>query len=86
MKVKKIWDKICSYFGGKYMTYWYIAFAVTVVLMLVFSIKDAKIDNFKFIVYNEDGSVQSEQIISKEEVEMKVRSATSRAAIPEKLF
>ena len=33
--------KFSRYFGGEYMKYWYIAFAVTVLLMLAFSIADA---------------------------------------------
>ena len=38
--------KFSRYFGGEYMKYWYIAFAVTVLLMLAFSIADAKVDKF----------------------------------------
>ena len=78
--------KFSKYFGGQYMKYWYIAFAITVFLMLAFSISDSKVDKFKFTVYNEDGSIQSEQIISKEEVELSARSAHSRSIVPEKLF
>lgn len=78
--------KFSMYFGGEYMKYWYIAFAVTVLLMLAFSIADAKVDKFKFTVYNEDGSIQSEQIISKEEVDIRARSAHSRSIVPEKIF
>lgn len=78
--------KFSKYFGGEYMKYWYIAFAVTVLLMLAFSIADSKINKFKFTVYNEDGSIQSEQIISKEEVDIKARSAHSRSIVPEKIF
>ncbi len=78
--------KFSKYFGGEYMKYWYIAFAVTVLLMLAFSIADSKVNKFKFTVYNEDGSIQSEQIISKEEVDIKARSAHSRSIVPEKIF
>ena len=78
--------KFSKYFGGEYMKYWYIAFAVTVLLMLAFSIADSKINKFKFTVYNEDGSIQSEQIISKEEVDIKARSAHSRSIVPDKIF
>lgn len=78
--------KFTKYFGGQYMKYWYIAFAITVLLMLAFSISDSKVDKFKFTIYNEDGSIQSEQIISKEEVELRARSANSRSVEPEKLF
>lgn len=78
--------KFSKYFGGEYMKYWYIAFAITVLLMLAFSIADSKVDKFKFTVYNEDGSIQSEQIISKEEVELRARSANSRSIVPEKIF
>ena len=78
--------KFSKYFGGQYMKYWYIAFAITVLLMLAFSISDSKVDKFKFTIYNEDGSIQSEQIISKEEVELRARSANSRSVEPEKLF
>lgn len=65
--------KFSRYFGGEYMKYWYIAFAVTVLLMLAFSIADAKVDKFKFTVYNEDGTIQSERIVSKEEVDEEER-------------
>ncbi len=68
------------------MKYWYIAFAVTVLLMLAFSIADAKVDKFKFTVYNEDGTIQSERIVSKEEVDISARSAHSRSIVPEKMF
>ena len=78
--------KFTKYFGGQYMKYWYIAFAITVLLMLAFSISDSKVDKFKFTIYNEDGSIQSEQIISKEEVELRARSVNSRSVEPEKLF
>ncbi len=78
--------KFSRYFGGEYMKYWYIAFAITVLLMLAFSIADAKVDKFKFTEYNEDGSIKSEQIISKEEVELRARSANSRSIVPEKIF
>lgn len=78
--------KFSKYFGGQYMKYWYIAFAITVLLMFAFSISDSKVDKFKFTVYNKDGSIQSEQIISKEEVELRARSAHSRSVIPEKIF
>lgn len=78
--------KFSRFFGGEYMKYWYIAFAVTVLLMLAFSVAESKIDTFKFTVYNEDGSVQSEQIISKEELELRARSANSRSVVPEKIF
>lgn len=78
--------KFSRYFGSEYMKYWYIAFAVTVLLMLAFSIADAKVDKFKFTVYNEDGSIQSEQIISKEEVDIRARSVHSRSIVPEKIF
>lgn len=78
--------KFSKYFGGQYMKYWYIAFAVTVILMLAFSIADSKVDKFKFTIYNEDGSIKSEQIISKEEVEIRARSANSRSVEPEKIF
>ena len=78
--------KFSKYFGGEYTKYWYIAFAITVLLMLAFSIADSKVDKFKFTVYNEDGTIQSEQIISKEEVELRARSANSRSIVPEKIF
>ena len=78
--------KFTKYFGGQYMKYWYIAFAITVLLMLAFSISDSKVDKFKFTIYNEDGSIQSDQIISKEEVELRARSVNSRSVEPEKLF
>ena len=78
--------KFYRYFGGEYMKYWYIAFAVTVLLMLAFSIADAKVDKFKFTVYNEDGTIQSERIVSKEEVDISARSAHSRSIVPEKIF
>ncbi len=78
--------KFSRYFGCEYMKYWYIAFAITVLLMLAFSIADAKVDKFKFTVYNEDGTIQSEQIISKEEVDIRARSAHSRSIVPEKIF
>lgn len=78
--------KFSKYFGGEYMKYWYIAFAITVLLMLAFSIADSKVDKFTFTVYNEDGTIQSEQIISKEEVELRARSANSRSIVPEKIF
>ena len=78
--------KFSRYFGGEYMKYLYIAFAVTVLLMLAFSIADAKVDKFKFTVYNEDGTIQSERIVSKEEVDISARSAHSRSIVPEKIF
>ena len=78
--------KFSRFFGGEYMKYWYIAFAVTVLLMLAFSIADSKVDKFKFTVYNEDGTIQSEQIISKEEVDIRARSTHSRSIVPEKIF
>ena len=78
--------KFSKYFGGQYMKYWYIAFAITVLLMFAFSISDSKVDKFKFTIYNEDGSIQSEQIISKGEVELRARSANSRSIVPEKIF
>ena len=74
--------KFSRYFGGEYMKYWYI----TVLLMLAFSIADAKVDKFKFTVYNEDGTIQSERIVSKEEVDISARSAHSRSIVPEKIF
>ena len=46
--------KFSKYFGGEYMKYWYIAFAITVLLMLAFSIADSKVDKFKFTVYNKN--------------------------------
>ena len=78
--------KFSKYFGGEYMKYWYIAFAITVLLMLAFSIADSKVDKFKFTVYHEDGTIQSEQIISKEEAALRARSANSRSIVPEKIF
>lgn len=78
--------KISSYFGGKYMKYWYVAFAVTVLLMLAFSVSEAKVDKFVFTVYNDDGSIQSERIISKAETDMCARSANSRSIVPDKIF
>ncbi len=54
--------------------------------MLAFSIADAKVDKFKFTVYNEDGTIQSERIVSKEEVDISARSAHSRSIVPEKIF
>lgn len=78
--------KFTKYFGGDYMKYWYVAFAVTVLLMLAFSIADAKVDKFKYTVYNEDGSIQSERIISKEEADISARSSNSRSIVPEKIF
>ncbi len=43
--------KFSRYFGGEYMKYWYIAFAVTVLLMLAFSIADAKVDKLKIMYF-----------------------------------
>ena len=38
------------------------------------------------MILNEDGTIQSEQIISKEEVDIRARSAHSRSIVPEKIF
>lgn len=81
-----LFKKFSGYFGGKYMKYWYVAFAVTVLLMLAFSVSEAKIDKFVFTVYNEDGSIQSERTISKAEADICARSANSRSIVPNKMF
>ena len=42
--------KFSKYFGGEYMKYWYIAFAITVLLMLAFSELRARSANSRSIV------------------------------------
>ncbi len=84
--MKEMFKKISKYFGGKYMKYWYIAFAISVVLLAGYSFSKSKVDTFKLTVYNEDGSIASEEIVSKDEVESKARSANSRSVEPNKMF
>ena len=35
--------RFSKYFGGEYMKYWYIAFAITVVLMAVYHISEVSV-------------------------------------------
>lgn len=78
--------RFSKYFGGEYMKYWYIAFAITVVLMAVHHIMERSIDSFKYTEYNEDGSIAKEMVISQEETETRARSSNSRSIVPEKPF
>lgn len=78
--------RFSKYFGGEYMKYWYVAFAITVILMAVFYISEKNINTFVYTEYNEDGSIAKEQVISKEEVEIRARSSHSRSIVPEKAF
>ncbi len=78
--------KFSKYFGGVYMKYWYIAFAITVLLMTAFYISEKSISKYTFTVYNEDGSVASVEEISQEETQIKARSYHSRSVVPEKMF
>lgn len=78
--------RFSKYFGGEYMKYWYIAFAITVILMTIFYVSEKNIDTFVYTEYNEDGSIAKEQVISKEEVEIRAGSSQSRSIVPEKAF
>lgn len=78
--------RFSKYFGGEYMKYWYIAFAITVVLMAVYHISERSIDTFIYTEYKEDGSIASQQTISKEETDLRARSSSSRSIVPEKPF
>lgn len=78
--------RFSKYFGGEYMKYWYIAFAIIVILMTINYIMEKSIDTFVYTEYNEDGSIAKEYTISQEETELRARSSHSRSIVPEKPF
>lgn len=79
----KNWTK---YFGGKYMKYWYIAFAVVVAFMFASSINDAGVKNFKYTAYNRDGSVNYTEDIPIELIPFKIKADEPKAIEPVKTF
>lgn len=78
--------KFTKYFGGIYMKYWYIAFAVIVVLMLLFKLNDSAISEYKVTIYNRDGSVASEKIIKQEELPKTIKTDEPKTIEPVKMF
>lgn len=78
--------KFTKYFGGIYMKYWYIAFAIIVVLMLLFKLNDSAISEYKVTIYNRDGSVASEKIIKQEELPKTIKTDEPKTIEPVKMF
>lgn len=78
--------KFTKYFGGIYMKYWYIAFAIIVVLMLLFKVNDSAVKEYKVTIYNRDGSIASENIIKQEELPKTIRTNEPKTIEPVKMF
>lgn len=78
--------KFTKYFGGIYMKYWYIAFAVIVVLMFIYRLNDSGITEYKYTEYNRDGSVASERIIQQTELPMVKKINEPKTIEPVKRF
>lgn len=78
--------RFTKYFGGIYMKYWYVAFAIIVVLMLLFRVNDSAVDEYKVTIYNRDGSVASEKIIKQEELPKTIKTNEPKTIEPVKMF
>lgn len=51
--------KFTKYFGGEYMKYWYAAFAVVIVCMVLSMLNDRSVKSYELYIYAPDGSVKS---------------------------
>ncbi len=76
--------KFSKYFGGQYMKYWYIAFAITVLIMAFYYINERNIKYYTWTVYDENGTAVHTENIPAEEVAVKARENKPRSFVAHK--
>lgn len=79
--------KFTKYFGGEYITYWYIAFGIIMLSMMFSMVNDRSVSSFKLYIYNQDGSIKSEEIVPKGYYEAeRQKLPVNKMFVPEKMF
>ena len=53
--------KFTKYFGGEYMKYWYIAFVVILIAMMISMVNERSVKGYTLYIYNNDGSLKSQE-------------------------
>ncbi|MCX8084227.1 MAG: hypothetical protein N3C60_04830 [Calditerrivibrio sp.] len=61
--------KLSRFFGGIYMPYWYAAFVVVVIFMFLSFLNSSSVDRFKLRVFDSNGKLTQEKILTKHELE-----------------
>ncbi|MGA1862987.1 hypothetical protein OWM07_08885 [Deferribacter thermophilus] len=59
--------KFNKYFGGEYLKYWYTAFVIIVLLMLLISYNNRSVDKYELYIFDNNGKLVEKTIITKEE-------------------
>lgn len=85
--MKEVFKKFTKFFGNDYIKYWYVFFGITIILMYVDYINNRGIDKFKYIQYDNSGKVIHEEIISINEIAIKLKTPGQKAFEPiKKIF
>jgi hypothetical protein len=68
------------------MKYWYIAFAVVVIIMLLNFYNNNSVYKFQLTIFDKNGNVVEQNIIHKEQIEMVDSIRAPKAVMPIKKF
>lgn len=79
--------KFTKYFGGDYMKYWYVAFAVILFTMFASMINDGSVKSYDLYIYNPDGTLKSVETVPAGYYEAEHNLLpVSKKFVPHKLF
>jgi hypothetical protein len=68
------------------MKYWYVAFAVVVIIMLLNFYNNNSVYKFQLTIFDKNGNVVEQNIIHKEQIEMVDSIRAPKAVMPIKKF
>lgn len=73
-----------KYFGGEYMRYWYIAFAVVVIWFTVNLVNNSAVREFQLTAYDANGKVIGEKTVRADTMTPPERLPISKSYSPKK--
>lgn len=78
--------KFSKYFGGEYMKYWYIAFAITIAIMVLNFISAKNVREFEITVFDNKGNIIEKKVYHKNELRIIEKIRQPKAVFPLKKF
>jgi hypothetical protein len=61
MKIREI----SQYFGGRYMRYWYVAFAAVMIWFIVNLLNNSAVSKYEFTAFDSEGNVLGKTIVQR---------------------
>jgi len=76
------YKKFSQYFGGRYMKYWYVAFAFVVIWFTVNLVNSSAVSSYELVGYDNKGNVVGRKVVNTDSMTPPERLPVAKAYRP----